>query len=154
MREIDDIYLDDSDDSNLADFEELKNEEEEESDDEMEKKCYIIYPDEPLYNVIEITITLALLLSSFITPLDLAFPELRDSFFGLNVTIYIIDIFFSIQIVLNFFIATEDDFNAVNEDLKLICKNYLKGWFLVDFFSVFPFDMVLQDLLDSSNTGG
>jgi hypothetical protein len=109
----------------------------------MEKKCFIIYPDEPFYNVVEITITLVLLLSSFITPLDLAFPELRDSFFGLNVTMYVIDIFFSIQIVLNFFIATEDDFNAVNDDLKLICKNYLKGWFLVDFFSVFPFDMVL-----------
>jgi hypothetical protein len=64
---------------------------------------------------------LVLLLSSIVTPLDLAFPELRDSFFGLSVTMYAVDFFFSIQIILNFFIATEDDSGSVNDDLKLIC---------------------------------
>jgi len=34
---------------------------------------------------------------------------------------YAVDFFFSIQIILNFFIATEDDSGSVNDDLKLIC---------------------------------
>ena len=113
------------------------------------RKWYIIYPDESFYNGFEIFITLILLLSSFLTPLDLAFPDIRESFIGFNVTMYAIDFCFFVQIILSFFIATENDQNQMNDDIKLIANNYLKGWFLIDFFSVFPLDQILQYTVSS-----
>jgi hypothetical protein len=37
----------------------------------------------------------------------------------------------------------------MNDDIKLIANNYLKGWFLIDFFSVFPLDQILQYTVSS-----
>jgi len=33
------------------------------------------------------------------------------------------------------------------DDRKKITQTYLKGWFLIDFLSIFPLDIILQDTL-------
>jgi len=43
-----------------------------------------------------------------VTPLDLAFPEIRDEDFGYSMFLYSIDIFFTTDIILNFITAFEN----------------------------------------------
>lgn len=59
----------------------------------------------------------------------------------------IIDVLFGIQIVLSFFSATEDEDLLVSDNLKQIACDYIKGWFLIDFCSIFPFDLIIVTAL-------
>jgi hypothetical protein len=43
-----------------------------------------------------------------VTPLDLAFPKIRDEDFGYSMFLYSIDIFFTIDILMNFITAFEN----------------------------------------------
>ena len=47
--------------------------------------------------------------------------------------------------------AYEKDDLRVEHDWKNIVINYLNGWFLIDFVSVFPFDKVIQVMWENSN---
>jgi potassium voltage-gated channel Eag-related subfamily H protein 8 len=51
---------------------------------------------------------------------------------------YIIDFNFFCDLVITFFTALMDDENNLNCNLKDIALNYLKGWFIVDFFASIP----------------
>lgn len=53
----------------------------------------------------------------------------------------IFDVFFGLDLVLNFFTCYFDERSGELEtDFKAIVKKYLKGWFLVDFLSTLPMD--------------
>ena len=54
-----------------------------------------------------------------------------------------IDGMFWVDIVFNFFMAYEKEDLKVEDDRKKIFFNYLSGWFLIDFVSVFPFDKMI-----------
>jgi hypothetical protein len=43
-----------------------------------------------------------------VTPLDLAFPKIRDKNFAYSMFLYSIDIFFALDLLLNFITAFED----------------------------------------------
>ncbi len=58
---------------------------------------------------------------------------------------------FWVDIFLNFFMAYEKDDRRVEHGRKNIVINYLSGWFLIDFVSVFPFDKVIQAMEENSN---
>ena len=53
---------------------------------------------------------------------------------------------FWIDIIFNFFIAYEKDDLAIEHDLKVVCANYLGGWFIIDLMAVLPVDQILQTL--------
>ena len=55
-----------------------------------------------------------------------------------------IEFLFGLDLILNFFVSYLDtDTNLEVTDLRKIAKKYVfKGWFLVDFVSVFPFQIV------------
>jgi len=61
----------------------------------------------------------------------------------------LIDLFFAFDIILNFFTSY---FNSAtgDEELepKMIANNYLKGSFSIDFLSICPFDLILEDVID------
>ena len=59
----------------------------------------------------------------------------------MNILFNFIDGMFWVDIVFNFFMAYEKEDLRVEHDRKKIVCNYLSGWFLIDFFSVFPFDI-------------
>jgi DNA polymerase III gamma/tau subunit len=60
-----------------------------------------------------------------------------------------VDGLFTIDIFISFFSAyLEEDGHQVVDDIKLIAKNYVTGWFLIDVISIFPFDLI------TSNSGG
>ena len=62
---------------------------------------------------------------------------------GLAVFSYIVDIVFWADIVLGFFTSFPDKSGKPITDRKSIAKNYLSGWFAIDFFSVFPFEPII-----------
>ena len=78
------------------------------------------------------------------TPLDLAFPKIRDEDFGYSMFLYSIDIFFAIDILMNFNTAFESQSEEIIDDRFSIFINYLTGWFIVDFVSIFPLDLILK----------
>ena len=47
--------------------------------------------------------------------------------------------------------AYEKDDRRVEHGRKNIIINYLSGWFLIDFVSVFPFEKVIQAMWENSN---
>jgi hypothetical protein len=53
---------------------------------------------------------------------------------------------------LAFFSAFEDFDLKINDNLKDIAINYLKGWFFIDFISIFPIDLIFIYL--DINIGG
>ena len=55
-----------------------------------------------------------------------------------------IDCSFGLDIVLTFFSAIEDEDLKVIDDRMIIFKNYIFGQFIIDFLSVFPFDLLLE----------
>jgi len=56
----------------------------------------------------------------------------------------VVDVFFFVDLVLNFFFAFYDKDFEIVEDRKKIAKSYLRSWFWVDLFAVLPFDLFLH----------
>jgi hypothetical protein len=56
---------------------------------------------------------------------------------------YSIDFFFFIDIIVNFNSAYIDESYEVIDDRKKIAKSYLVSWFLIDFLSIVPFELVV-----------
>ena len=55
---------------------------------------------------------------------------------------YSIDIFFALDILMNFNTATVDEHFNITDDRLEIALNYFKGWFLIDFLSIIPFELM------------
>jgi hypothetical protein len=58
----------------------------------------------------------------------------------------VIDVFFAVDLVLNFYTAYEDADGSVVTGKKAIAGNYLKTWFTVDFLATFPADYIVHAL--------
>lgn len=67
----------------------------------------------------------------------------------------IIDVFFIIDIYINFNMASWLPSGVLETNPKKIRKLYLKGWFLLDFISAFPFSYILlaSRLIEGDTTG-
>lgn len=52
------------------------------------------------------------------------------------------DLIFIIDMVLQFFITAQDSKGNWVKDHKTLVRNYLRGWFWIDFISILPFDMI------------
>ncbi|RLN54388.1 hypothetical protein BBJ29_008047 [Phytophthora kernoviae] len=61
------------------------------------------------------------------------------------------DITFFIDIVLNFITGIQTPSGEVSYSFRLIMKAYLRGWFVVDFFSTLPFESIAKVLGVSDN---
>ena len=57
---------------------------------------------------------------------------------------YLIDALFAFDIIVNFNSAYQDEKGKCIDDRCSIAKEYLSGWFTIDFFSVLPFDVILE----------
>lgn len=107
-------------------------------------KPFIIYPDYMQKIVWDIFMSFILVLSCILTPVDLAFPSIRDDIYSYNVFLYFLDFLFLCDIIATFFSAFEDFDLKINDNLKDIAINYLKGWFFIDFVSIFPIDLIFS----------
>lgn len=124
------------------------------------EKPYIIYSNNTYKMFWDVFISFLLLFVCFVIPLRLSLnmdnktdengtllkgSELDDA--GLNgweITMYVCDGFFLIDLVASFFTTIEDR-EKMQEvaDMKRIAKDYLSGWFWVDSLSIIPFDRII-----------
>jgi hypothetical protein len=77
-----------------------------------------------------------------LAPYLLAFSEDIDVS-NLNTLDIILNIFFLIDMILLFFTAYVNEELDIIDTKREIALEYLKGWFIIDFISILPFDMVL-----------
>jgi hypothetical protein len=84
-----------------------------------------------------------IIMQAAVTPLDLAFPKIRDENFAYSMFLYSIDIFFALDLLMNCITAFEDAHELIIDDRCAIIKNYLFGWFIVDIVSIFPIDFIM-----------
>ena len=108
----------------------------------------LIYPDSKRKAQWDLWITLVLLITCILTPLSIAFVKDNDSA-GFNMSAFsIIELFFDfnffIDIIVNFTSCYYHNEVELIDDPKVIACTYLKGWFLVDFVSILPIDLIFS----------
>mgnify|MGYP000517408041 CR=1 FL=1 len=62
-----------------------------------------------------------------------------DAMFVIN---RVVDALFAVDMVLQFFTARLNADSSLVTDLRVLARRYVKGWFIVDVVSVFPFDII------------
>jgi len=82
-------------------------------------------------------------------PLDVS---LNVSYVWLTIINYLLDVFFLIDLILNFFTMQRDSkTNELIRKKRIICQNYVfKGWFWIDTLSIIPFEIISILLGNSS----
>ena len=80
------------------------------------------------------------MISCTLTPYGLAFPDELQNSLSFSIFLYVIDFFFFIDIILNYFSAYVDDSEIIVDNFKSIAINYIKTWFFIDFISIMPID--------------
>ena len=85
----------------------------------IQRKSYIMYPNDRFIIFWDLVITIILLISCIMTPINLAFSHLEDDA-GWTAATLIIDSLFLIDIFINFFSAYEDQDLRIQDDRKLI----------------------------------
>lgn len=83
--------------------------------------------------------TLVLIITCIITPLNIAFNDIKHEEGG-NLGDYIIDFLFLIDIIVIFNSAYYNDDSEIIDDRKEIANSYLRGWFTIDLLAIIPFD--------------
>ena len=111
-----------------------------------EKKC-IIYPENRKKGIWDLSITILLLISSIMIPLQIAFIKKgAKGTSGFMIWMYIIDVSFFLDILVTFNSAFYDIDQDLIDDRKEIAKNYLFGWFTIDLVAIIPFDILLENI--------
>jgi potassium channel len=87
-----------------------------------------------------------MLYTAIYMPFRIAFID--DETDALIIIDWIIDCFFFMDIIINFFSAYEEADGHMQQNLKIIAMTYIRSWFAFDFIACFPFQ-----LLDDSKSG-
>lgn len=96
----------------------------------------LVYPESRGKFSWDIFVSLLLVVSCFVTPLELCYKYNHPAYYTCS---YLIDILFFVDMVVIFNTAfTTEDFETV-EDRKAIACQYIYGWFWIDLFAILPF---------------
>ncbi|CAK89996.1 unnamed protein product (macronuclear) [Paramecium tetraurelia] len=110
-----------------------------------EKKTYMFYPDEQFKTFWNLLLIFLLLATAVITPFKI--DSGNDGFwFWIDI---IFDVLFFADIVINFLSAFFDEEYRIIDDYYLIAKQYITGWFVIDFIAVLPITYFLDDNTDA-----
>ena len=64
---------------------------------------------------------------------------------------YVIDAIFFLDILVNFNTAITSDQFEINDNRLDIAISYGKGWFIIDFLAIIPFELVIKLIFDTHN---
>jgi hypothetical protein len=104
---------------------------------------WIIRHDQPFRMTWDLGMMILLFYISLTLPYSLGFGSVPV----LEVIDRVFDCFFCVDVVLNFRTSYLDNEDAIVVDGKKIAFKYLRSWFLLDFMSSVPFDLVTAGLL-------
>ena len=102
---------------------------------------WLIHPLKNSHATWDIIISLLILVTVVTMPLSLGWEELNEYFFGMNLAV---DFIFLLDVCKNFCTGYVDENDAIIMDAKLVRKNYLTGFFITDFCSSIPLDLILK----------
>lgn len=106
---------------------------------------YLIYPENKSKGIWDLVMTIILLTSCVITPLDIAFgAELRDQPLSMLIINGLTDSFFAIDMLLIFNTAYYNEEVDLIENRKIIAHKYFHGWFTIDLMAIIPFDVMID----------
>jgi len=109
---------------------------------ELMRKYWLIHPTVLPKVAWDLTVAFFIIYSVLLVPYRIGFGAPAEG--GMKYFDYIGDLFFFLDMVLSFRTSFVDaDSQLLVEDPWRIAKNYLLGWFFVDFVSTFPVDMVV-----------
>lgn len=106
------------------------------------KKC-MIYPNDTCKLWWDVSISLVLLISTFTTPIDLAFSRMSEENPGFSTFNYTLDFFFLLDIIVMFNSAIQDEYFNIIDDRKDIAIDYMKCWFFIDIIAIIPLDLLI-----------
>ena len=112
----------------------------------------LISHDSKYKSIFDIIVLILVNISSIIILYDFCFLETdkdNNDLFINNPIYYVIEVFFAVFIILQFFQTYQDPSTLlIITDFKSIALRYIKKWFIIDFLSIIPFELFL-----SSNEG-
>ena len=115
-----------------------------------QKQC-LIYPESTNKNMWDLFMTIVLLVACIITPVQIAFYKNHTEFStSEEVVEHVINFLFFIDIIVVFNSAFYNENSELVDNRKRIAFNYIKGWFVIDFLAVVPFD----ELFNQVNVNG
>jgi len=113
------------------------------------KSCYqklLISHDSIIKSIIDNVILILLNISSLIILYDFCFKKNEktpQNFYTETWFFYVVEILFAIFIILQFFQTYQDHSTLlIKTDFKSIALRYIKGWFIIDFLSVIPYNLI------------
>jgi hypothetical protein len=92
----------------------------------------------------DIALVIVLVFSSLMSPYRLAFVEEDDTKW--KVINFVVDLMFTIDIIVVFNTAYYDDDYKIVEERKIVAITYLKGWFIIDIGAVIPFEFIFGSI--------
>jgi len=113
-------------------------------------KRWIINPKHGKKVAWDLYIGVLIIWSVIVVPYRLGFNQEPEG--AMNTIDILQDIMFGVDILLCFRVAFLDDHLVYVTEPKMIAKNYLTGWFLIDFLSTFPTDRLIAALSDVPDT--
>ena len=105
------------------------------------KDLWMIHPFSNFHVVWDIMISILILVTVVTMPLSIGWDELSKDFFVMNL---IIDLTFLCDVVKNFCTGIVDENDAVIMDKTIVRRNYFVGFFLSDFCSSIPLDLIFK----------
>ena len=117
---------------------------------EKNKTCYqkmLISHDSTFKSVFDIIVLIMVNISSIIILYDFCFIETDNNkeLFINNPIYYVIEVFFAIFIILQFFQTYQDHSTLlIVTSFKQISLRYIKRWFLIDLLSIIPFELFMS----------
>lgn len=102
---------------------------------------WLIHPLSNFHATWDIVVSLLILLTVITMPLSLGWEELNEFFFSMNLTV---DFIFLLDVCKNFCTGYVDENEAIIMNAGLVRKNYLSGFFITDFCSSVPLDLILK----------
>ena len=109
-------------------------------EEKIRRDSWLIMPDNSIQIAWSIFMSLVLVWSCAITPLQLAVID-GDGGLGTFWTVVngVVDILFLIDLILTFNTAIYDKNFEIIYNRKTIVWNYLTGWFIIDLVAIIPF---------------
>ena len=105
----------------------------------------LISHDSKIKSIFDILVLIMVNVSSLIILYDFCFIETdtkETKLFSHTIIYYIIEVFFAIFIILQFFQTYQDRATLlIIKNLKKIALRYIKRWFFIDFISIIPFEL-------------
>lgn len=105
----------------------------------------VIHPQSPGKVNWDLLLMFVILYSAVTVPYRIAFAQ--EATGGWAVFDLCTDIFFGLDILVNFVTGYMTDTGHVVRNRKKVPIHYLKGWFAIDFLSTFPFDLVVEEVV-------